>query len=257
MGKILTQRFEGKVAVVVGGATGIGAATARRLADEAARVVVADVAGDRAQAMSDSIVEAGGLARPFTCDITESDQIAALFSFAEETFGGVDAVHVNAADLSLTNRDTDAVTVPLEVFDRTITVNLRGHLLAARFAIPAMLKRNGGSIVFTGSRGGLTSDSVRVSYAISKAGLLALSRHIALKWGKQGIRSNVVAPGTVLTDPVLQQGAAFIQDRLGSASSPALGTSDGIAAGVAYLLSDESAFVNGQILSIDGGATMR
>ncbi len=205
MGRFLTQRFEGKVAVVVGGATGIGAATAHRLADEAARVVVADVVGDAAQATSDSIVEAGGVASPFTCDITESDQVAALFSFAAETFGGVDVVHVNAADLSIADRDTDAVTVPLEVFDRSIAVNLRGHLLAARFAIPAMLKRNGGSIVFTSSRGGLTSDSVRVSYSISKSGLLALNRHIALKWGKQGIRSNIVAPGAVLTDPVFRR----------------------------------------------------
>jgi NAD(P)-dependent dehydrogenase (short-subunit alcohol dehydrogenase family) len=145
----------------------------------------------------------------------------------------------------------------LEVFDRTIEINLRGHLLCTRHAIPVLLQRGGGSIVYTSSRGGITSETVRVSYSVSKSGIHALMRHTALAWGKEGIRANVVAPGTILTAPLLKLGEAYIQERSKAVQTSRLGRPEDVAAGVAFLLSDDAAFINGQILSIDGGVTMR
>jgi NAD(P)-dependent dehydrogenase (short-subunit alcohol dehydrogenase family) len=257
MNEKILARFKNKVAVVIGGATGIGAATARRLALEDAQVVIADIAADGARELAETITRDGGVAIGVTCDIGDETSVAALFATAIKTFGGIDAVHVNAADLSMIPFDTDASTVPLEVFDRTIEINLRGHLLCTRHAIPVLLQRGGGSIVYTSSRGGITSETVRVSYSVSKSGIHALMRHTALAWGKEGIRANVVAPGTILTAPLLKLGEAYIQERSKAVQTSRLGRPEDVAAGVAFLLSDDAAFINGQILSIDGGVTMR
>src|SRR4030095_8474875 len=121
---------------------------------------------------------------------------------AGQRFGGLDGMHVNAADLGIITRDGDAITLPLDVFDRTIAVNLRGHLLCTRYAVPEMLKRGGGALVYTSSVAAYMGEPARVAYAIAKNGLHALLRHVASRWGKQGIRANAVAPGLVLTDAV-------------------------------------------------------
>lgn len=253
----LARRFAGKVVIIIGGASGIGAATAMRIAAEGGIVVVADVAGTEAQRTASRIVENGGTAVARSCDIANEVQVADLFRFAATEYGGIDGVHVNAADLSQVPKDSNAVTVPLDVFDRTIEVNLRGHLLCTRSAVPALLERGGGSIVYTSSRGGLMPEPVRVSYGISKSGLHALMRHTALTWGREGVRANVVAPGTVLTAPLLALGQAYVEERKRLTPSPRLGEPCDIAAAVAFLLSEDAGFINGQILSVDGGVTMR
>ena len=242
----------GKVVVVAGGATGIGAATARRLGDEGARVVVGDVDGARAKETAAAID--GAVAVEF--DIAEEAGVHALFAGALDAFGTVDAVHVNAADLSpgTIGRDTDAVDVDLGVFDRTMAVNLRGHLLVARRAIPLLLPGHG-SLVFTSSAAAFVGEPERPSYAMAKSGLHALVRHLASRWGREGLRANAVAPGLVplpgMLDEDLQQMALMI------GRSPRLGRAEDIAAAVAFLMSDDAEWINGQVLSVDGGATIR
>jgi NAD(P)-dependent dehydrogenase (short-subunit alcohol dehydrogenase family) len=253
----VTGRFEGMVGLVFGGSTGIGAAVVRRLAGEGARVLLADIDELGARALVESIDPGGLRLRAIHCDIGDEAEIAAACRMVVEAFGGVDAVLVNAADVRIAELDTDALSVPMEVFDRTIAINLRGHLLATRQALPLLLERGGGAIVYTSSRAGLTSEPTRVSYAVSKAGLHALMRHVALKWGKDGVRANVVAPGTTLTETLCKLGEEFIQSRLRSTPSPRLGTPEDIAGVIAFLLSDDAAFVNGQVISADGGVTMR
>jgi NAD(P)-dependent dehydrogenase (short-subunit alcohol dehydrogenase family) len=251
-------RLRGKIAIVAGGGSGIGAASARRLAAEGALVVVGDIAANNATSVANEIHAAGGSAMAVEFDISEDDSVRELVATTLTRFGGLDHIHVNAADLTITRRDTDAVTIPLEVFDRTIAVNLRGHLLCARHAVPQMLKRGGGALVFTSSGASTAAEPTRVAYAVGKAGLEALVRHIASAWGRHGIRANAVAPGMVLSDYVKQNlSEERLAFALGRTRSTRLGDPTDLGAAVAFLMSCDGEWINGQVLAINGGSIMR
>lgn len=248
---------KGKVAVVAGGG-GIGGATARKLAQAGASVVIGDLNEADARTIAQDIVAQGGRALGVRCDISDETSVAAMVRLAVESFGGLDLIHVNAADLSVIFKDSNAVDVDLAVFDRTIAVNLRGHLLCTRAAIPELLKRGGGAIVYTTSGAAFIGEEERPCYAMAKSGLNALMRHVASRWGRHGIRANCVAPGFVLTEnnqKTLPEG--FADAAVKRTRSTRLGKPEDIAAMVALLLSDEGNWINGQVVSVDGGATMR
>jgi NAD(P)-dependent dehydrogenase (short-subunit alcohol dehydrogenase family) len=250
--------LKGKVAVIAGGATGIGAATAVRLAEEGASVVVGDINEAGADAVARRIAEAGGNAIAVRFDVSDDSSVHALVEAAVEAYGGIDLMHANAADLSLCAQDTDAVDISLAIFDRTIAVDLRGHLLCTRHAVPELLKRGGGAIVYTSSGAAFVGEPERVAYAIAKAGINALMRHVASRWGKQGIRANAIAPGFVLTEGAMAQMPEDAQAVLLEAGrSQRLGRAEDIAAMVALLASDDGEWTNGQVISVDGGITMR
>jgi NAD(P)-dependent dehydrogenase (short-subunit alcohol dehydrogenase family) len=190
------------------------------------------------------------------CDIAKGQDVEAVVALAESEFGKLDGIHVNAADTSVVLRDTDPVSIDMSVFDRTIEVNLRGHFLCTRFAVPALLRAGGGSIVYTSSRGALIGEAVRVSYAISKAGIHALMRNAARRWGKEGIRANVVAPGYIETRATAQTfDGADRQARLDAGCSPRLGMPADVAAMVAMLMSSDGEWINGQVMHINGGGS--
>ena len=252
--------LKGRVAVVAGGAGGIGTATSLRLAEEGASVVVADLDEDAAAGVAKQITEAGGTAVSCATDISRESDVAAVMELALTSFNGLDIVHANAADLSPDNigRDSNAVDIPLEVFDRTMHVNVRGHLLCARHAIPVMLERGGGAIIFTASAAAFIGEPERPAYAMGKSALTALVRHIASCWGKQGIRANAVAPGLVLTEGVQANLTQEFRDyAMRGTRSPRLGRPEDIAAMVAFLASDDGEWINGQAISVDGGSSMR
>lgn len=250
--------LSGKVVVIAGGGSGIGAATARRLAAEGASVVIGDIAEAAARAVAQQIVANGGRAFGLAFDIGDDASVKNLIDSAVRSYGGVDGLHANAADLRVIFQDTDAVDIDLDVFDRTLAINLRGHLLCTRHAIPEMLKRGGGSIVYTSSAAAFVGEPNRVAYGVSKSGLNALMRHVASRWGREGIRANAVAPGLVPTEKTRDSlPQAFIEQALASGRSTRLGTPDDIAAMVALLLSEDGAWINGQAISIDGGTTLR
>jgi NAD(P)-dependent dehydrogenase (short-subunit alcohol dehydrogenase family) len=250
--------LENKVAVVAGGGSGIGASTAVRLAEEGVAVMVGDLAGDNAAGIAKAIADNGGRATSMEFDIADEESVVALLDATVAQFGGLDLLHANAADLSPGNigRDSDAVSLPLDVFDRTIEVNLRGHLLCTRHAIDRMLERGGGAIVYTSSAASFIGEPERPSYAMAKAGINALARHVASKWGKQGIRANAVAPGLVLTRAIAED-SPIREWALKSTRSPRLGQPEDIASAVAFLMSADGEWINGQVLSVDGGATLR
>jgi NAD(P)-dependent dehydrogenase (short-subunit alcohol dehydrogenase family) len=249
-----------KVVIVAGGGSGIGAATARRLGAEGAAVVVGDLVGDNAESVAAEVRDAGGRARAVQFDIADDASVAALVAAAVGEYGGLDAMHANAADLSpeTIGQDSNALEVPLDTFMHTIDVNLKGHLLCTRHALPHLIERGGGALVYTSSAAGHIGEPERPSYAASKAGINSLVRHVASHWGRQGIRANSIAPGLVVT-PAMDTSlpSEFREYALRVGRSPRLGRPDDIAGMVAFLVSDDGEWVNGQVLSVDGGASMR
>jgi NAD(P)-dependent dehydrogenase (short-subunit alcohol dehydrogenase family) len=249
--------LEGKIAIVAGGATGIGAETARRLALAGARVVVGDVNLKKAEETVSNILAAGGEAVAVNCDISLDADVKALIGTAVERFGGLDFIHVNAADLSIIQQDLDVLELSMDIFDRTIAVDIRGHLLCTRHALPEILRRGGGGIVYTSSGASVIGEPTRVSYAIAKAGVEALMRHVASRWGREGVRSNAVSPGLVLSDTVINTlPQAEIDRQLADARSTRLGKPADIAAAVVYLMSAEAEWINGQVIKVDGGRVL-
>ena len=251
----LAGRLSGKVALVVGGGRGIGRAVALRLADEGASVAVADVRVANAEAVAQEIIGAGGDSIGIACDVAEEHQIIAMVEATVATFGRVDILHNNAADTrpEILGADGDVVSMTAAIWDRTIAVNVRGPMLTCKHVLPIMLAQGGGAIVNTSSSSGLTGDLVRTAYAASKAALNSLTWSIATMYGKQGVRCNAVAPGLVLSERHLSDDADATSLALSHHMTPRLGTPDDIAAAVAYLASDDAAFVTGHILRVDGG----
>lgn len=245
--------LEDKVIVVAGGATGIGAATCRRLAEEGAKVVVGDINEEGAQATAEAI---GG--RHLQFDITNEESCKALVDVAVTGFGGLDGLFTVAADTSkeTLGRDgeADLLTVPLDVWQRTLDVNLTGTFLMTRAALPALLERGGGSIVNTLSGLVFYGSPVRPAYLASKGALIALTRHVATRWGKEGIRCNAVAPGFVMTEQVAHNVPQEERDMvLASNRSPRHGRPEDIAATVSFLLSNDAEWINGQMHLVNGG----
>jgi len=250
----------GKVVAVAGGAGGIGTATCLRLAEEGAVVVVGDRDAAAASAVASRIGDLGGKALGLGVDVSDEASVGAFFDAAVAFNGGIDGVHVNAADLApaVIGSDTDAVDIDLGVFDHTFSVNLRGHLLCTRRAVPLLLARGGGPISYTSSIAAFMGEPARPAYAVAKAGINALVRHVASRWGREGIRANAVAPGLVITPTVAAMGDTDVQ-RYALARTPStrLGRPEDIAAMIAMLQSDDGAWINGQVISVDGGTSMR
>jgi NAD(P)-dependent dehydrogenase (short-subunit alcohol dehydrogenase family) len=253
------RRLEGRVAIVVGSATGIGAATSARLAREGASVVLADINVEAAERTAERIAESGGTAIAMHADVSDDATVEAMVAATIDRFGRLDAVHSNAADTSAgtAERDLDVVGIDLEVWDHILRVNLRGHVLVLRNTIPRMLEQGGGAVVCTSSDGAMLGFPGWSAYCASKAGVNALVHHVAARWGKEGIRCNAVSPGVILSDAGQGLSDEFKRETLAANHSTRLGQPDDIAAAVAYLVSDDASWVTGQVISVNGGALLR
>jgi NAD(P)-dependent dehydrogenase (short-subunit alcohol dehydrogenase family) len=248
-----------KVAVVVGGASGIGAATAARLGGEGCRVVVGDLAKDAAQLTAERIAAAGGTAIHVAFDLADPDSVADLIHTAATTYDGVDLLFNVGADMSAIRADTDVVDIDFDVWDRVMAVNLRGYVAAMKYAVPRMLGRGGGAIVNMSSAAAFQGEPARPAYATAKAGIGALTRHVASRWGKEGVRCNAVAPGFTATEVIrsVPQWPELQAAALKRIRGTRVGDPDDIASLVAFLLSEEGAWINGQVVNIDGGTVLR
>lgn len=251
------QRLHGKNIVVFGSASGLGAASARRLASEGASVCLADTNIDGARSVADMIARDNGEAIAVHCDIADEASPRAAVAALQEAFGPLDGAHINAADMRVLSTDLDAVDIDLDIFDRTLAVNLRGHLLCTRAIVPSLLSNGGGAIVYTSSPAAEAAEPTRVAYAVSKAGLNALMRHVASRWGREGITANCIAPGVTPTEAsTASVGTEFEAALLARTPHTRLGIPNDQAAMVAMLMSDDGRWINGQVYRVDGGMMM-
>ncbi|TYB71095.1 SDR family oxidoreductase [Nonomuraea sp. PA05] len=251
--------LNGKRIVVAGGATGIGAATAERLAEEGCRVLIGDLNLAGAEATAGRITAAGGTAVAAAFDLADEESVKALFERAAAELGGVDGLFNVGADLSpdTIGRDADLSGMDVAVWRRTLEVDLIGYAHTCRTVIPYLLESGGGAIVNTSSSAAFVGEPLRPAYAAAKAGVNALTRHVASRWGKEGIRCNGVSPGLVLSETGLAtMSEEFKAAVLGAIRTPRLGKPSDLAAAAAFLLSDDAAWVNGQTWSIDGGGSL-
>jgi NAD(P)-dependent dehydrogenase (short-subunit alcohol dehydrogenase family) len=253
-------RLDNRVGIVTGGAGGIGSATVAALAHEGAAVMVVDVDGEGADRVAEDVRLAGGAAASFRADLSvEADVVAAVGATVQQ-FGRLDVLHNNAALTAsdFLDRDTIVTDLALEVWDRTVAVNLSSQMLLCKHAIPEMVATGGGSIVNMSSGASLSGDRTRTAYGVSKAGVNALTLYVATGHGKEGIRVNTIVPGLILTEAVRAHIPDDMLGKLGRATlTPYLGRPEDIADLVVFLASDESRYITGQMIVIDGGATAK
>jgi NAD(P)-dependent dehydrogenase (short-subunit alcohol dehydrogenase family) len=231
-------RLDGKVAIVTGGGGGIGGATALALATEGSSVLVVDIDGARAEEVAQRIGASGAVAAAaaFAADLAEEAEVIAAVGAATERFGRLDVLHNNAA---LTESDF---------------LNLRSQMLMCKHAIPEMVRGGGGSIINMSSGASLKGDSTRTAYGVSKAGVNTLTMYVATSHGKQGVRVNTIVPGLIITDAVRAHLTERILAGLGKATlTPYVGEPADVANLVVFLASDESRYITGQMIAIDGG----
>ena len=246
------KRFQDQVALVTGGGQGIGAATVRRFAQEGAQVVVADLNGERAQAVA---AEVGSEAFAITCDVGEESGVEAMVAGALERFGAIDILVSNAG----VTRDNLLHKMSLAEWDQVLQVHTRGAFLCSRAVARNMVSRQHGKMVFLSSTSALGNRG-QANYATAKAGLQGLTRTLALELGKFQINVNSVAPGfvdTAMTRAVAERLHVPLEEFLRDAASRIplgrLGQPEDIASVIAFLCSEDAAYVSGQVLYVNGG----
>lgn len=245
--------------ILVAGAGAIGGELARRYAREGASVMIGDIDVEAAHAVARQIAGEGGRAEVVPLDGGEEESIAAAVARCRETFGGLDGLHVNFAFFEDNDVDEGVMELPLAIFDRVVQVNMRGYFLCTRHALPELIARGGGAILYTSSIAAYIAGPQRVGYAMSKSAVLALMRHVAARHGRDGVRANAIAPGyikrpdqeDVFTPEMIERATerAMIKSRIGEPQD--------IASLSALLMSNEGAFITGQSIAVDGGVTFR
>ena len=243
-------RLEGKVAVITGGASGIGRETAKRFAEEGARVCVVDLADEPGK---ETAAEIDGLY--IHADVTNPDDVQGMYREASERFGGLDVLFNNAG---ISPPDDDSILeTELEAWQRVQDVNLKSVFLCCKYGIPYLLERGGGSIINTASFVAVMGAAAsQISYTASKGGVLAMSRELGVQFARQGVRVNALCPGPVNT-PLLQE--LFAKDpekaerRLVHLPMGRFAEATEIANGALFLASDESSYVTASTFLVDGG----
>ena len=252
--------LKGRRIVVAGAATGIGAATAQRLAEEGAKVVAGDVNKPALDATVAAIVKAGGTATAVQFDFGDEDGCKRLIQACVDAHGGIDGLANVGADISppMMLPDSDLLNTTDDVWHRHLNVNMLGYKRTIRATLPHMIAQKSGAIVNVSSAGVHLAEEARIAYATGKIGVHTITRHVAKKWGPDNIRCNAVAPGPVLTpalianlsDNDLKEMTHSLPLRRGGAPSDLGGV-------IAFLLSDDGNWITGQVWSVGGGITMR
>ena len=247
------NRFEQKVALVTGGASGIGRATVERLSSEGASVVIADYNLEEAEMLAERLRPKGCRVKAIYYNATDMDSGANAVAQTISWMGGIDCLvnNVGGSDLK---RDLDVAALDMDYFDDVLHLNLKSMLATIRAALPAMKEKGEGSIVNVASVGGLLGDFRGSLYGMSKAAVINLTRYVATQYGKEGIRCNAVAPGLILTPAATRNLPEEVRRVfLKYNTVPYLGEAADIAAVIAFLASEDARYVSGQTIVADGG----
>ena len=245
------MRLQDKVALITGGGSGIGKASCLLFAREGAKVIVVDLKKETAEATANEI---GPSARAFAADVSKASGAEGMVKFAEESFGRLDVIFNNAG---IFHPDDESVTTTTEaIWDMVIDVNLKGVFLGCQYAIPALLRAGGGSIINTASFVAIMGAAVpQIAYTASKGGVLAMTREIAVEFARKNIRANSLCPGPVET-PLLAEllaDPARRNRRLVHIPMGRFGRPEEMANAALFLASDESSFATGSEFVVDGG----
>lgn len=252
------QRFAGRVAIVTGGASGLGATVARRLGREGAHVIVADVDAEGAARIAGDILAGGGKARASETDVTRADQVAAMVAAAEEAGG----LHVLVLSAAVEVR-ADLVATSDEDWQRVLDVDLKGPFLCMKHAIPLMVRSGGGAIIALGSTLGAIGQPGFAAYCTAKGALVNLCKQAAIEHAADGVRVNVVSPSACEAGLFLRMAerAGDVEriKRTVAAQVPMgrLGTADDVCEAVLFLASDAAAYISAAVLPLDGGLAAR
>ncbi|MFJ1923657.1 MULTISPECIES: SDR family NAD(P)-dependent oxidoreductase [unclassified Streptomyces] len=249
------NRLHDKVAVITGAGSGIGRSAAELMSKEGARVVVADHDTRAAEETAALISAAGGQALPLTVDVMEEDSIADMISATVNEYGALNVLcnHVGGTN---PRTDLDVLRMDMDEFDRAVALNMRSTLLGSRHAIPHMIRAGGGSIINTASVAALVGDVLQTSYGAVKAAVVSITKSVATQYGPQNIRCNAIAPGAVMTPALENNLPQEVVDSLKRGNAlPYLGSPEDIGHTMVFLASDESRYLTGQLLVVDGGMT--
>lgn len=250
------MRLKGKVAVVTGGGAGLGQAVAQRFALEGAQVVIAEINTIDGETTVEEICQAGGDAIFIRTDVSQEAEVEAMVWAAVKRYGEIDILHNNAAVL-FHKKEASAHQLTSEVWDRTISVNLRGAWLCSKYVIPSIIRKGGGSVIHVASPTGLVGFANLTAYSASKAGVFGLTRAMAVDYAPDHIRVNAIVPGTMDTP----MNAEYLSDPqvraklIAKAPLKRLGAPNDVSGLAVFLASEESAFCTGGIYMVDGGQT--
>ena len=253
------QRLAGQVAIVTGGAWGIGGATARRLAEEGASVLIADVDGEAAERNATTIREAGGDAATLVADVAKHDDIRAMVDEAVRRWGRL-TILVNNAYRFGSEASGSAVEVSEEAWDGALAVLMKSIFLGTKYAVPAMQRAGGGSIVNISSVHGLLMAPGSLVYEAGKSAVIGITRQTALDFGPSGIRVNAICPGHIVTERMQRRwdenpsGLRFFEQQYAVRRT---GRPVDIANAVVFLCSEEASFITGHALVVDGGLSIQ
>jgi NAD(P)-dependent dehydrogenase (short-subunit alcohol dehydrogenase family) len=249
----MSKRFENKVVVVTGAAQGIGEAYARALAAEGAAVVVADVNAEAGELVAKAIEADGGRAIFVQCDVSSAESAEAMAARTVEEFGGIDGLVNNAAIYGTMQFDL-LITVDWDYYKKFMSVNMDGALVVTRAVYPHLQKRGGGSIVNQSSTAAYLYSGF---YGLAKTGVNGLTQQLAHELGGMKIRVNAIAPGPTDTAATRTQAGDAAKELVKGLAIKRMGQPEDMVGACLFLLSDESAWVTGQILAVDGGQTFR